>query len=207
MQIGATPVKVWIDGILQVPVPPKKGDIPGEVIVGKGKEGREWREVPHVPNWDEERKRAIEWEGLPPLEAVKKDEKVVFTNVRDVWTRRADGTVGKSFSARSDSVDDSDMGVVLVENGKITCAGTATTCVPTSYTSSSNVVDLHGGSISPGLMSFGSRLGLEEIAYELSTGDGTQYNPFVKNIPEILGDVSGVLKAMDALQFATRDAL
>lgn len=205
LQIGATPVKVWIDGILQIPVPPKTDEKPGDVTVGKGKEGQEWREVPHVPNWDEERKRAIEWEGLPPLEGDKKVEQVVFANVREVWTRGTGGIVEKTFSASSESYDD--MGVVLVENGKITCAGTAATCVPVAYTSSNDFVDLHGGSISPGLMSFGSQLGVEEIALEISTGDGMQYNPFIENIPKILGDVGGVLKAIDALQFATRDAL
>ncbi|KIM83388.1 hypothetical protein PILCRDRAFT_69640 [Piloderma croceum F 1598] len=200
LHIGATPVKVWIDGILQIPVPLKTGEKGGNVIVGKGKDGQEWREVPPVPNWDKERKTAIEWDGLPPLEGEKESSTVVFKNVREVWTRGSHGVV-ESFYKGND-----ELGVVLVEGGKIICAGTAATCVPIA-TPSGAVVDLHGGSISPGLMSFGSPLGLEEIAGEPSTGNGVSYNALVEDIPRVFGDVSGIMRAVDALQFGTRNAL
>jgi hypothetical protein len=201
LHIGATPQHVWIDGQMQIPVSPKTGEKGGYIVVGKGKEAQEWREVPPVPNWDKERKRAIEWEGLPPLEGIEDSSKVVFTNVREVWSRGADGLV-KSLDA-----GEGGLGVVLVEHGKITCAGTAATCVPAADTRSYGFVNLRGGSISPGLMTFGSPLGLEEIAGEQSTGDGVLYNPLAENIPNILGDVGGVVMAVDALQFGTRDAL
>jgi Amidohydrolase family len=200
LHIGATPVKVWIDGILQIPVPLKTGEKGGNVIVGKGKDGQEWREIPSVPNWDKERKKAVEWDGLPPLEGEKESSTVVFKNVREVWTRGSHGVV-ESFYKGSD-----ELGVVLVKSGKIICAGTAATCVPTA-TPSGALVDLHGGSISPGLMSFGSPLGLEEIAGEPSTGNGVLYNSLVEDIPRVFGDVSGIMRAVDALQFGTRNAL
>jgi imidazolonepropionase-like amidohydrolase len=201
LHIGSTPTKVWIDGILQIPVPLRTGEKGGNVIVGKGKDSPEWREVPSVPNWDEERKKAVEWEGLPPLDGKKESAKVVFTNVRELWTRGTDGLVETVYEG------DDELGVVLVERGKITCAGTAATCVPAVATDSTTFVNLHGGSISPGLMSFGSPLGLEEIAGEPSTGNGVLYNPLVDNIPSILGDIGGVVRAVDALQFGTRNAL
>lgn len=69
------------------------------------------------------------------------------------------------------------------------------------------MVDLHGGSISPGLMSYGSPLGLEEIAGEASTGDGRPYNAFAANVPNILDDPGAIMRAMDALMFGTRNAL
>lgn len=201
LHIGATPVRVWIDGIVQIPVPLKIGEEGGHIVVGRGKDGREWREIPDVPNWDAERKKAVEWEGLPPLEGTKESSKVVFVNVREVWTRGVDGLV-KSLDKGED-----EFGVVLVEGGKITCAGTAAICVPTTATRPHDFVNLRGGSISPGLMSFGSPLGLEEIAGEPSTGDGVLYNPLVEDIPNILGDVGGIVQALDALQFGTRNAL
>jgi imidazolonepropionase-like amidohydrolase len=201
LHIGSTPTAVWIDGIVQIPVPPKTGEGGGNVVVGKGKDDQEWREVPSVPNWDEERKRAVEWEGLPPLDRKTESSKVVFTNVREVWTRGADGIVNSLLES------DDELGVVLVEGGKITCAGTAATCISTQATRDHGFVNLRGGSISPGLMSFGSPLGLEEIAGEPSTGDGVLYNPLVEDVPSILGDVGGVVMALDALQFGTRNAL
>jgi hypothetical protein len=193
-------VRVWIDGILQIPVPLRTGEKGGDVIVGKGKDGQQWREVPSVPNWDNERKKAVEWDGLPPLSGKNENSTVVFTNVREVWTRGANGLVESIYE------DNDELGVVLVESGKIICAGTAATCVPTA-TPSGALVNLHGGSISPGLMSFGSPLGLEEIAGEPSTGDGVLYNPLIEDIPRVFGDASGIMRAVDALQFGTRNAL
>jgi len=57
------------------------------------------------------------------------------------------------------------------------------------------------------LMSFGSPMGVEEIAAEPSTSDGEAYNAFITNIPNILDDSGGVLRAMDALMFNTRNAM
>lgn len=56
-----------------------------------------------------------------------------------------------------------------------------------------------GGSVSPGLISFGSRLGL--VQNDLNIMD-----PFTRSIPQILGD-NTIPHALDGLQFASRDAL
>ena len=56
-------------------------------------------------------------------------------------------------------------------------------------------------------MSFGSPLGLEDIAAERSTGDGPIHDAFVTDMPSILGDAGGVVRAIDALKFQTRNAL
>ncbi|GLB33967.1 putative amidohydrolase [Lyophyllum shimeji] len=198
LQLGATPVKVWIDGILQIPVP-SKTDAPTNVEVGKGKEDDEWREEPDVPNWDKERKEAIKWEGLPPLGSKHKKSIAVFSNVKTVWTMGPDGYVQAAFTANAEE----EMGTVVVEDGQMTCAGTS--CI--ALVEGTDVIDLHGGSISPGLMTFGSSLGLEEIAKEPSTGDGQPYDAFAHNVPDILDDPGAVLRAMDALMFGTRNAL
>jgi hypothetical protein len=193
---------VWIDGILQIPVQPKTEDESGNVVVSKGKDGPEWREVPEVPDWTEEQKRAIAWDGLPPLEGRKVTGRVVFRNVKEVWTRGAGGTIERALLTDKDG-----LGMVLVERGRIICSGKAATCLPESFTSSREPIDLHGGSISPGLMSHGSALGLQEIAGEPSTADGPHYEALFGDVPTILGDVGGVVRAVDALQFGTRDAL
>lgn len=195
LQLGATPVNVWIDGIMQIPVPSKTGEN-NHIEVGKGKESDEWRRVPTVPSWDRERKDAILWDGLPPLDG-NKQSRVVFTNVKKVWNKESDGNI------RETLVPGASGGTVLVEKGNIICTGE--NCVDVA--AESNLVDLHGGSISPGLMSYGSQLGLEEIASEPSTGDGELLDAFNGNLPRILDDVGGVVRAVDALMFGTRNAL
>ena len=197
LQLGATPAKVWIDGILQIPVPYKTGT-ETNIEIGKGKEGDEWRKEPSVPNWDEERKKTIMWEGLPPLHSKFEENKIVFSNVTQLWTKDSNGSVNIG------ALDTGDGGTaVVVVNGKIACIGPR--CLHAENASST--IDLRGGSISPGLISFGSPLGLEEIFAEPSTGDGKTFDAFVKNIPGILDDSGGVLRAMDGLRFGTRNAL
>lgn len=197
LQLGATPVKVWIDGILQIPVPPKdEGEYPVEV--GKGKEGEEWKEVPETPNWEAEANRTLKWDGLPPLEGNKVDGTVVFTNVNNVWERSEDGAVVKTFSSDASTAGNT----VVVNQGRVTCMGNCLSAQEDAMT-----VDLAGGSIAPGLMTFGAAIGLEEIASEPSTADGATFDAFRGNLPAIIGDVGGVLRAMDALVFGTRDAL
>jgi hypothetical protein len=198
LQLAATPVKIWIDGILQIPVP-SKTDEETNIEVGKGKEGDEWQEVPDVPRWDKERRDTVLWEGLPPLQGKMKDGRIIFNNVNHLMKKEMDGSIVEVLSNDGSA----GIGVVVVDNGRIECVGAS--CL--SATGTPNMVDLHGGSISPGLMSFGSPLGLEEIAAEPSTNDGEPYNAFIANIPNILDDSGGVLRAMDALMFHTRNAL
>ncbi|KAJ6628787.1 carbohydrate esterase family 9 protein [Mycena sp. CBHHK59/15] len=199
LQQGATPSHVWIDGVLQVPLA-TRSDKEGSIEVGVGKEGKEWNQVPAVPDWEKERKQAIDWEGLPPLTGRKQGGKVVFQHVGEVWRRDAGGQIQEIISPSPGELS------VIVENGKIICAGDHNAC-PLDAGDTAHYVDLHGGSVSPGIMTFGSPLGLEEIRSEPSTGDGPLFNAFVDNVPAILNDPGAVVKAMDTLQFGTRNAL
>ena len=201
LQLGATPVRVWIDGIPQIPVPSKDGQ-PTEVVVGKGKEDEEWRQLPEVPDWDRERRAAIEWDGLPPLQGKLARDRVVFGNVTQVWMTGPAGELQETFSS---SRHDGRMATVVVEEGKITCADVA--CAQSAPIDRQDIIDLRGGAISPGLMSYGSPLGLEEIADEPSTGDGKAYDAFTSNVPGILDDSGAIVRAMDGLMFGTRNAL
>ena len=69
------------------------------------------------------------------------------------------------------------------------------------------VIDLRGGAIVPGLMSFGPSLGIEEIESEPSTGDGVRFDAVKMDVPKVVGDVGGLVRVSDALQFGTRNAL
>jgi hypothetical protein len=206
LQLGATPVKVWVDGILQIPVPSKTGE-DDYIEIGTGKEDSEWRQVPNIPNWDKERKQTIAWEGLPPLEGRKSDDSILFTNVKEVWQHSRDGGIEQSFAARPDHSDsdlqNNGLGNVLVSRGKVICIGHSCTDVRGDAVTK----DLRGGAISPGIMTFGSPLGLEEIASEPSTTDGETYDAFKRDVPKILDDAGAVVRAMDGLTFGTRNAL
>ena len=99
-------------------------------------------------------------------------------------------------------------GVVVVENGKIVCVGSRSdACVRAAMDSTAVplVLDLEGGSISPGLVSFGSQLGLAEIAMESSTIDGVVFEPLRGEVPSIID--GEIIRAFDGLQFGSRNAL
>ena len=70
------------------------------------------------------------------------------------------------------------------------------------------LVDLEGGSLVPGLTSYGSQLGLEEILFESSTNDGVVFDPLVDgNLPSVLGKDTAIIRAVDGLQFNGRNTL
>lgn len=188
--MGATPKQVFIDGIPQLQSP---------VSVEKPKT---FQKVPKTPDFDKEAADAVKYEGLPPLEPIKSVQgTVVFINVKSLTTR---GRVGAK-SVQSIITESGEPGVVVVHEGKVVCAGAEENCA--SFLSESDeTVDLQGGAISPGLVSFGSPLGLEEIEAESSTSDGYVYDPFSKGTPEIAGGNTALIQAVDGLTFATRDA-
>ena len=68
------------------------------------------------------------------------------------------------------------------------------------------MIDLQGGSIAPGLISYGTNLGLEEISAESTTSDGVAGDVLTGSIPGLLG-ADALVKAVDGLQFSTRNAL
>ena len=69
------------------------------------------------------------------------------------------------------------------------------------------IVDLEGGSIAPGLMTFGSQLGLIEILMEQSTNDGIVIDPLTDKVPSVVGGDEAVIRAVDGLQFEGRNTL
>ncbi|KAJ6607174.1 hypothetical protein B0H10DRAFT_2073018 [Mycena sp. CBHHK59/15] len=190
LSLGATPVQVFIDGIPQL-VDPSSSYKPDA-----------FQHVPKTPDWEKEVKETIEYEGLPPLEGRTTAGAVQFVNVREVlvrdqWqgrvTQLVGGTPGVNYT-------------VLVQGGRIRCyalAGdTSGVCAQAADT---EVVDLAGGALAPGLTTFGSDLGLSEIMLEPSTTDGPVFDPLTMRVPKILD--SSVIRAIDGLQFGGRNTL
>ena len=66
--------------------------------------------------------------------------------------------------------DEVELGVIVTCNGSIIGSGERVSCyTPTFFGADAQVVDFEGGSTSPGLVSFGSPLGLQHIDLEPST--------------------------------------
>lgn len=194
LQLGASPRKVWVDGLLQVdadrariPVPPAKNTT-------------ERREPPKVPDFVAEKERAVRFDGIPPLRANRTLRgRIAFRNVGEVFVREGGDQV-HSFGLNGGVVGE--MMDVIVSRGRVACFG--------RYCDGDRVdvsVDLHGGAVVPGLMAFGSGLGIEEIESESSTGDGVRYDALKMDVPRLMGDVGGLDRVGDALQFGTRNAL
>lgn len=191
LALGATPVQVFIDGIPQLSHPH---------VTHKP---TPFQRTPQVPNFDKEAEAAVEYEGLPPLEPEKGEIGLVaFVNVRSVYGLQEE-ELQEVFSFGADH----EPGVVIVQDGKIACSGTEAFCLTPSLLDQATVVDLRGGSIAPGLTTFGSALGLEEIEQEASTGDGVVFDPLVQKVPSVLGAETTLVRAVDGLQFGGRSAL
>ncbi|KDR75826.1 hypothetical protein GALMADRAFT_69126 [Galerina marginata CBS 339.88] len=193
LALGATPTQVFIDGIPQLNSP---------FVVNKPDT---FQKSPKVPNFDKEAQKAVIYEGLPPLVLEKRplDTTIVFTNVKTVHHAR-EGSIEElqvNDGVRSKTA--------VIRNGLIICYGTNEYCLHSTSLKDSNAtyIDLEGGSISPGLVSFGSPLGMQHIDQEPSTNDGYVLDPLLRHIPDILGGDTSIIRAVDGLEYATRDAL
>jgi len=49
-------------------------------------------------------------------------------------------------------------------------------------------------------------LGLQDIQEEPTTEDGPVPDPLTSNVPEIIGGDGGLIRAVDGLQYSSRDA-
>ncbi|GLB37488.1 putative carbohydrate esterase family 9 protein [Lyophyllum shimeji] len=188
LALGATPKQVYIDGIAQI-ASPFSVDKPAP-----------FQEIPETPNFDNEAKDALKYDGLPPLEPAEDVTGfVVFTNVSSIYLRRGHTIREVPFTATHGGGK-----TVVVENGNVVCAGD---CVEAMISPDARRIDLEGGSISPALITFGSSLGLTEIQQEASTNDGDVADPLTGKVPAIVGGDGSVIRAADGIHFAGRDAL
>jgi imidazolonepropionase-like amidohydrolase len=175
LSVGATPKQTYIDGIPQIINPHVvRKPAAAQKITPKG-------------DYDKEAAEAVLARGDPDLRPKKRSSNIVFQGVSTLYLSGVK-TQGEG-----------EPGTVVVENGKITCAGKA--CVTTA--SEYETIDLKGGSLAPGLISFGSELGLTEITAEPTTRTGDP--------PSVLDDnkiLSGLLvHAADGAQFGGKDEL
>lgn len=132
---------------------------------------------------------------------------IKILGVKSVWHYTAEGHV--------ESLFDEDEGTgrsVFVQDGEIVCVGGGNSdslCGSLDDEAGvDEVVDLKGGSLAPGLTSYGAPLGLVEISLEPSTNDGVVLDPLVDgDLPAILGKDTTIIRAVDGLQFQGRNTL
>ena len=197
LALGATPKQVYIDGIPQL-------ESPFSIL-----KPQELQKAPKVPNFDKEAEDAIKYEGLPPLltEKNRLTGDVLFNNVKSVYMP-AGSRISHSRLFRSVADGERLPPSVLVQKGRITCMGRCGQDKVMARTENITIIDLEGGALSPGLVSFGAPLGMEEIQQEESTNDGIVIDPLTTVIPKILDDgEGGVVRAVDGLAFMGRDTL
>lgn len=188
LRLGATPTHVFIDGISQI------ANATGNLKASS------FQTIPDRPNFASEISDALKYDGLPPLES-RAARNVLFTNVAEAWSRNGSDIV---LLASSVSEHNSGLFSVYVKDGIISCL--AQSC-DNQMTPDAEVVDLHGGALSPALTSYGSPLGLDEIEQEPSTKDGPVNDPLVGDMPKLLWEQKTSVKAVDGLNFGGRDLL
>ena len=192
LALGATPQQVFIDGIAQI-ARPHVTSKPSSAL-----------KAPKTPNFENETKAAVEYEGLPPLWPEESTpQAILFTNLSSVWIRKGN-KVHSVLNDFTSPTDRAERGMVGIKAGNIICV-TAKECEQFTPLVD-RIVDLEGGAIQPGLVTYGSKLGLQEIAMEKSTVDGPIFDPLTHAIPKILGEET-VIRAADGLQYQSRDSL
>lgn len=163
--------------------------------------------MPETPDFDREAAETVAYEGLPPLTPrARRSGDVIFTNVRSVYP-------GLSNLGYEELGENKQMKSVLVSNGSVTCVAAGSACLSSVLELAGRpeeelaIVDLMGGSLTPGLTTFGSPLGLVEIRLESSTNDGTVYDSLSGDVPSFVGGDEAVIRAVDGLQLGGRNAL
>ncbi|KAG2135195.1 uncharacterized protein EDB93DRAFT_1254338 [Suillus bovinus] len=179
LSLASTPTQVYIDGIPQLSL--------HGCHVAKGP-----TTPPRTPNFDSEKVAAVVYEGIPPLDP-RSVKGVLFVNVSGLYIRGG-GSSGVVHVSEQ-------VGSVGVEDGRVVCVGQCWDFAERVV----DIVDLEGGTITPGLTSFGAPLGLVEIRLEPSTNDGSVYNPLNGDLPTILGDT--ITRAQDGLMFDGQNLL
>ncbi|KAH7126027.1 hypothetical protein EDB81DRAFT_860673 [Dactylonectria macrodidyma] len=152
LQVGATPSQIFIDGrpVLDVAA--------GDLGVSAGRLNPvAAQKVPAIrPTVAEEAR------GQICTRAQRPGSKVAFIGIEKVLINSA--------SVLTENVEDY---VLVVEDGRIACLDKKATCLSDETLEYVQQVTLKHGHITPGLVAFGNKLGIQSIPSETSTGDGS----------------------------------
>lgn len=196
LQLGATPVQVFIDGEAQLDHPHASGD---DVTHTKP------QSAPRQPDYSTEIQRVHKAEpavadaralAFPtPSEYV---ESAVLFNVKSFYHRRNNGSSTRIVAEHFDNAS----GVLVYHGGSLVCVGTADCLALAPH--KAQRVNTHGGTIVPGLISYGGTLGLADIPAEDSAKAG-QDPSAVNEYAELQKRI--IPRAVDALTWGGHDML
>jgi hypothetical protein len=149
---------------------------------------------------------------------------VKFVNVKSFWLRDGKGQMHVLFDEEEEEGEGEGRGrrwTVLFRDGSITYHAEDDHAVGQTPGESGDeeededeagfemeveVVDLQGGSLAPGLTTFGTPIGLGEIRQEASTNDGPVPS-MGGEVPEMVGGHEAVIRAVDGVRFEGRNML
>jgi len=196
LSLGATPAQVYIDGIPQLKNPH---------ILHKP---HGLQRSPPTPNFDREARETVEYDGLPPLRGHRFliGEVIKLVNVSTLWMM-------DDMDNDSRLLDEPVHGAshdVFLQEGEVVCVTKMDPLCDIGGDLSAQAVheiDLEGGALLPGLVTFGAPLGLEEISQEPSTNDGSVPDALTGSVPAITGGTSAIIRAVDGLAFNGRNLL
>ncbi|PWN52606.1 hypothetical protein IE53DRAFT_311777 [Violaceomyces palustris] len=136
----------------------------------------------------------------------------LLKNVKWIFYKAESGAKGK-VGIKSKSLGGKAYDVV-VEDGEIICEGTGDDCarVCKGLRDPDVVLDTKGGTILPGLTSYGSNLGLTDIVAEYSTSDGDTLDPTTSSNNEAANTAAAMtswplVRAVDGLHWGGHDLL
>ncbi|KAH8822344.1 carbohydrate esterase family 9 protein [Flagelloscypha sp. PMI_526] len=175
LNLRATPRQVFVDGIAQLEVP---------VIIEKEED---MQEAPKVPDFNREANAALKWDGLPPLEQEKVTSDVLFINISSVYIRQFGRVQALNIPTYNASA--------LFRAGELICVDNLLSCIRNTYGRTPRIVNLHRGSILPGLTLYGPSLGLVDIGGESSTNDGIISSPPLSSLVKGDHDSRDMLEA------------
>jgi imidazolonepropionase-like amidohydrolase len=183
LALGATPKQTYIDGIPQVIKPH---------VVKKPEAAQEITEEGH---YEKETAEVIATRGDPDLRPKHRSHNIIFTGVSNLYLPEL-----------GDSLKEGEApGTVIVENGLVKCIGQS--CA-SQHAFLKDVkydeIHLENGSLSRGLITTGSKVGLLEIAQEEETADGDAYDQ-VSGGFELLDGL--LVHAVDGARFEGKDEL
>lgn len=224
LTLGSTPYQVYIDGIPQLSSS-TNAPYPSKNNVYIPPKPAHLQRAPHVPNFDKEARDAVLFEGLPPFTSSviggnDEEKLVLLKGIKSVYLRKkmksyfgeSDAIgVEEAFNAQKHAEDAT--GIVLIKNGVIICIGSQEQDSCSQHIKINSLIttiEMHNGTITPSLTSFGSQLGLGEMGMVRETRDGVVFDIFDEFESESLGRKIGgmmVIKAADGLMFESRDAL
>lgn len=192
LTLGATPTAVYVDGTSQF-----------ETMHPSGASVHPTQ--PYSANYTSELHRVrsqvdeiAEGRALAFPTSMASLEEGVLVHLSAAYLREKGRIVAHTFAGHT--------GVVTYANGTVHCVGSAAECLADEATwAHVRHIDVRGGVVTPGLVSYGGTLGLSDIPSEASASDGTDPSAVTKHLH--LDSLRPTARAVDGLVLGGHDML